>query len=260
MGKLLAILAAMGLLLGVSVLTASPASASVYEGTVAIDCDNADAAGSGAHTLDRDNTGSGQESLRVEVTDGAGTIIYELTFSNVLGTFAGGVGDFFYTTPPALNPITFTLTSLAGNGLPEQVDYVQVGVCDTIDWAAPEASAPGSATAGESITIDGEGCPAGTVTADLLEEEGSTTVLATGTTEATAFEDPFSIELTIPAGAPVGDAVILVYCGTAADPISEAVVLGLSIVAQPTTTTTIATTTTAPRPAQPVAVTPAFTG
>jgi hypothetical protein len=104
--------------------------ASVYNGTVIFSCINADAAGTGSHTLDRDNTGSGQEALRVDITDGYGTLIYTLSFSNVLGTFAGGIGDFFYTTAPAANPITFTLTSLAGNGLPEQVDYVAQGSCD----------------------------------------------------------------------------------------------------------------------------------
>jgi len=94
------------------------AQAQTYLGTVAITCINADAAGTGAHILDRDNTGTGQEALRIVITDGAGTVIYELTFSNVLGTFAGGIGDFFYTVAPAYNPITVTIISLAGNGLP----------------------------------------------------------------------------------------------------------------------------------------------
>lgn len=104
--------------------------ASIYNGSVAFTCINADASGSGSHVLDRDNTGSGQEALRVDITDGAGTLIYTLTYSNVLGTFSGGIGDFFYTTAPQYNPLTFTLTSLAGNGLSEQVDYVAQGNCD----------------------------------------------------------------------------------------------------------------------------------
>lgn len=120
------------LIVAVAALTlfVSAALASTYNGTVTITCINADASGSGSHVLDRDNTGTGNEALRVDVTDGAGTLIYTLTFSNVLGTFAGGIGDFFYTTAPAYNPITFTLTSLAGNGLPEQVDYTAQGTCD----------------------------------------------------------------------------------------------------------------------------------
>jgi hypothetical protein len=108
---------------------------SVYLGTVIFTCVNADAAGTGPHTLDRDNTGAGLEALRVDITDGFGTLIYTLNFANVLGTFAGGIGDFFYTTPPAANPLTFTLTSLAGNGLPEQIDFVAEGGCSGLpDW------------------------------------------------------------------------------------------------------------------------------
>jgi hypothetical protein len=124
--KLLIIGAVMALSL---VVVSSVIYASIYNGTVIFTCINADASGSGSHVLDRDNTGIGQEALRVDITDGAGTLIYTLTFSNVLGTFAGGIGDFFYTTAPQFNPITFTLTSLAGNGLLEQVDYVAQGNC-----------------------------------------------------------------------------------------------------------------------------------
>ncbi len=116
-------------IIGAVVLMASTVFASTYAGTVIFTCVNADAAGSGSHTLDRDNTGAGQEALRIDITDGYGTLIYTLSFSNVLGTFAGGIGDFFYTTPPAANPITFTLTSLAGNGLPEQIDVFEQGEC-----------------------------------------------------------------------------------------------------------------------------------
>jgi hypothetical protein len=132
------------LLLVMALLAYSVVYASTYAGSVAFTCINADAAGSGSHTLDRDNTGSGQEALRVDITDGAGTLIYTLSFSNVLGTFAGGIGDFFYTTAPAYNPITFTLTSLAGNGLPEQVDYVAQGNC---------AGLPTFATAGCGLPL-----------------------------------------------------------------------------------------------------------
>jgi hypothetical protein len=102
---------------------------SQYLGTVIFTCVNANASGTGPHILDRDNTGTGQEALRVDVTDGTGTLIYTLTFQNVLGSFAGGIGNFFYTTPPQTNPLRFRLTSLAGNGLPEQIDYFAEGEC-----------------------------------------------------------------------------------------------------------------------------------
>jgi hypothetical protein len=260
MRKLLATFTIIGVLASIAVLAANPASASVYEGSVDfVDCTNADAAGSGPHTLDRDNTGTGQEALRVEITDGNGTIIYELEFENILGTFAGGIGDFFYATPPAANPLTFTLTSLAGNGLPEQVDFVAYGVCDSLPFAAPTADAPGAADAGETITITGEGC-IGPATAVLLESEGSETVLASGTTEAVGGEE-FAIELAIPADTPTSERVIEVFCGTVEAPDGEAVVLGISILGQAAPTTTVPPTApAAPRPATPVAATPAFTG
>lgn len=107
----------------------SPAGAQNYLGTVDISCTTLDAAGYGPHVLDRDNTGLGQERLRVLVTDGAGTVLYTLTFQNVLGTFAGGMGTFPYTTAPEFNPITATVTSLAGNGLAEETQLLGVGEC-----------------------------------------------------------------------------------------------------------------------------------
>lgn len=116
---------------------AGATSKSVYSGFVVFTCVNADAAGNGPHLLNRDNTGVGQESLRVDIRDGNNTLIFTLSFSNVLGNFAGGIGDFFYTTPPAANPITFTLTSLAGNGLPEQIDFVAQGVCPALVPTVP---------------------------------------------------------------------------------------------------------------------------
>ena len=117
--------------------------ASVYNGTVNFTCTQAIAAGSGSHVLDRDNTGSGQEQLRVDVTDGAGTLIFTLTYSNALGSYGGGIGNFAYTTAPQFNPLTFTLTSLAGNGLPEQVDYVQQGNCDGLPtYGAADSCVP----------------------------------------------------------------------------------------------------------------------
>ncbi|MFQ3567901.1 MAG: hypothetical protein SNJ59_12995 [Aggregatilineales bacterium] len=103
--------------------------ASTYNGTVQFTCTNANATGTGSHVLDRNNTGAGEERLRIDITDGAGTLIYTLTYQNFLGTYSGGIGNFTYTTPPQYNPITFTVTSLAGNGLPEQVDFVAEGEC-----------------------------------------------------------------------------------------------------------------------------------
>jgi hypothetical protein len=257
--RLAAILA---LAMGFTWLVASPAEASVYNGSVAFTCTSANASGSGSHVLDRDNTGEGQEALRVEVTDGNGTIIFELNYSNFLGTYGGGIGDFAYTTPPATNPLSFTLTSLAGNGLPEQVDYVESGVCDEIPFTAPTLTAPPAAVAGDSVTVSGSGCPEGPVEARLVATEGSDPI-ATGAGTADADGD-FTVELTVPDGTPEGDYLIEVVCGTFADPASEVAVAGIAITAptpppappappEPTTTQT-----TASAPAE--RVTPRFAG
>jgi hypothetical protein len=114
----------------------TPVHASQYLGTVQITCTNFTAAGTGASILDRDNTGAGQEALRIDVVDGAGTLLYTLSFQNALGTYAAGlINTTAYTTAPRFNPITFTLTSLAGNGLPQQVDVNVQGTCPGLPTA-----------------------------------------------------------------------------------------------------------------------------
>lgn len=126
---------------------------SQYLGTVDFTCVNADAAGSGAHILDRDNTGLGQEALRVDIFDGNDVLIYTLSYSNVLGNFAGGIGDFFYTTPPTANPLRFVLTSLAGNGLPEQIDVDVQGTCAGLPTAGSVLEVPALSATGAVILL-----------------------------------------------------------------------------------------------------------
>ena len=120
-----------GLLLVVSLAGVfSVAHANTYDGTVQITCTDFNASGTGADTLDRDNTGQGQEHVRIDVFDGAGTVLYSLTFSNFLGTYiAGLITTVPYTTAPQFNPITVKVTSLAGNGLPEVATVIGTGSC-----------------------------------------------------------------------------------------------------------------------------------
>ena len=126
---------------------------SQYLGEVIFTCVNADAAGTGAHILDRDNTGLGQEAMRIDITDGDGTLIYQLSFSNVLGTFAGGIGDFFYTIPPTHNPLRFVLTSLAGNGFAEQIDVDVQGECPGLPSAYAGLDVPTLSTVGTTLFV-----------------------------------------------------------------------------------------------------------
>jgi hypothetical protein len=111
-------------------IAAPQAQAISYGGTVNITCTNFTAAGTGPSILDRDNTGSGQERGGILVTDGGGKVLYQLQFQNALGTYAGGLANTtLYISAPEFNPITVTEISLAGNGLPQQVEVIGVGEC-----------------------------------------------------------------------------------------------------------------------------------
>ncbi len=118
------------LLLLSSLFVFSTASAHTYNGTVQITCTDFTAAGTGADVLDRDNTGVSQESVRIDVFDGAGTVIYTFSFQASLMSYAGGlINTTAYTTAPQYNPITLKVTSLAGNGLEEEVQILATGNC-----------------------------------------------------------------------------------------------------------------------------------
>ncbi|MEO8394317.1 MAG: hypothetical protein ABI700_15100 [Chloroflexota bacterium] len=104
--------------------------AHTYNGTVAITCTDFTAAGTGSDVLDRDNTGTGKESIRIDVLDGAGTVLYTLSFTNALGSYSGGlINPTPYTTAPQFNPISVVVTSLAGNDLPEVSQTLGTGNC-----------------------------------------------------------------------------------------------------------------------------------
>ncbi len=120
--------------------------ASSYTGTLSITCAGfGDLAPDTIH-FDRDNTGTGNEVYQYVATDGAGTVLF--TFSNQLplGNYTLGSAD--YTTAPAFNPITVTLTSLAGNDLSEQQIFSIQGNCSGLPtFGAASACLPLTADA-----------------------------------------------------------------------------------------------------------------
>jgi hypothetical protein len=123
------IVARCSLLLLLLLLVASPASAFQYLGTTLFTCQDFDA-DDGDVILDRDNTGIGEERFRIDVTDGGGAVIFTDIFQNTLGIYASGITSGLpYTSPPQSNHITMTVTSLAGNGLPQVVGYASSGIC-----------------------------------------------------------------------------------------------------------------------------------
>lgn len=88
--------------------------------------------------LDRDNTGNNTESYVSEIVDGAGNVLWQFTNTQSLGPppfgaeVFGNAGTLAYTAPPAANPITYRLVSLAGNGLPQQTAFTASGHCASL--------------------------------------------------------------------------------------------------------------------------------
>ncbi len=80
-------------------------------------------------TLDRDNTGVGEEQYQFIAIDGAGNVIHNFTNSLPVG-FSGPIASFTWNvTAPLFNPIRLRFISPAGNSLPEQVILDIVGTC-----------------------------------------------------------------------------------------------------------------------------------
>jgi uncharacterized protein YgiM (DUF1202 family) len=82
--------------------------------------------------LNRDNTGSRQETFSMSANDGAGNVIFagqpDSFFVGGTVSWADG-GTFGWTRAPQFNPLTLRVVSLAGNGLPAEVVHVTVGSC-----------------------------------------------------------------------------------------------------------------------------------
>ena len=109
---------------------ATVANADSYTGTLRITCTDASDFGPGIITLDRDNTGTGDENFEIKAVDFSGTVLNDFFNSLPLGGYV--FGDLVFTTAPTANPITVSFISLAGNGLPEQLVFSQQGTCGSI--------------------------------------------------------------------------------------------------------------------------------
>lgn len=90
---------------------------------------------SGRILLDRDNTGSRQETFSVSANDGVGNVIFagqpDSFFVGGAVSWADG-GTFGWTRAPQFNPLTLRVVSLAGNGLAAEVAHVTVGSCSDL--------------------------------------------------------------------------------------------------------------------------------
>ena len=106
--------------IGLAVVAAPAAQASTFRGPVAIGCTSATA--NNVFTFTRDNTGAGIEQIQIIVRDGRGLILVDTRTSGVVGS-QRVLGTYRYTILPSLNPITYTVYSSGGNGLPTVQDY-----------------------------------------------------------------------------------------------------------------------------------------
>ncbi len=135
--KIVILIVLIGLLASFGVVLAQD-----YQGSVVITCDYFTASGTGAHILNRDTTGTGQEQIILRATDGAGRQIYSVSYSNLLGTYAGGIiGTTAWSRAPRYNPIIFSIISPAGNGFREQIQ-VFTGSCPGLPDAPGGVAGP----------------------------------------------------------------------------------------------------------------------
>ncbi len=129
--KKTACVAAAALILTASGIAASSAQALTFTGPHSFEatCDGARLIHSG-FIIDRDNTGDGYEHYSIEVTDGAGNVLFSADAAQELGYTYGPEDIVFpYLAAPQSNPLTVTVASSAGNGLPEQTLYENVSQC-----------------------------------------------------------------------------------------------------------------------------------
>ncbi len=120
------------LLLTLVLLTLLPAQAATRSGlSFRLDCTGFTSRGGGL-SLDRDNTGSGLETITLSAVDGAGnTILPAISNTAFVGStlvLQDGLRWSWNGTPVA-NPLILTVTSAAGNGLESEVIYQAAGLC-----------------------------------------------------------------------------------------------------------------------------------
>lgn len=121
---------------------------------------------SGGLTANRDNTGSGQESIVINAVDGTGNNVYQLVDAIPLNwQVSFGNAVYGWRDVPAANPITLSIISIGGNNLSQEVLYTASGNCDGLQQGtAPDLTASvntavsvgsGSTSVSPSVPIGG---------------------------------------------------------------------------------------------------------
>lgn len=136
----------------------------------------------GETTVDRDNTGMGNESITFTVTDGNGVILADLSGDYPVGNALPAQTETLdYDVPVTANPIRLLLVSDAGNGLPEQAFYDVSGTCGQFPTTTTSTSTSSTSTSTTSTTSTT--VPGSTTTLSIPPPPPSTTsTLATSST------------------------------------------------------------------------------
>jgi len=121
------------LLIGLSILSIGLFTSQAATSTLSwnITC-NGFSSNGGTINLDRDNTGNGEERFVLTAIDGEGDVIFDPIVDDApVGTslYVDPSVSYRWTRRPVSNPITVTMVSTAGLGLPEQVLFLGVAEC-----------------------------------------------------------------------------------------------------------------------------------
>ena len=111
----------------------------------------------GGLILDRDNTGTGRETVYITATDGAGQTLLitpEMTFFVGGQTYFADGAWFAWDSAPTVNPITVAVISPAGNQLEEQVIYQSEGHCGDLGATITETGVALTGTTSISVGLN----------------------------------------------------------------------------------------------------------
>jgi uncharacterized protein YgiM (DUF1202 family) len=129
----------------------------------------------GVLAFDRDNTGRGQEVIRIRAVDGAGKVIFSEDLSGDVGTsLTIPVGQSFaWESAPEFNPLTVRVTSVLGNSQAVQLLAVFTGDCDSLpDFIVDEAEAEAAEPTATAVPVRTLPTPSG-VTAPSVDPNAS---------------------------------------------------------------------------------------
>ncbi|MEO0562799.1 MAG: SH3 domain-containing protein [Chloroflexota bacterium] len=122
---------ALAVMLVLALVMAAPALGAANNGFEAtIGCDGFTPNG-GSFTANRDNTGTGLESIAYNAVDGNGIVVFQLVDAVPVGwTVTPAAVTTGWSTTPTANPINMSIVSIGGSGIAQETIYSVSGTCD----------------------------------------------------------------------------------------------------------------------------------